>query len=114
MTKLDGVFLLNSLLEAGFPSNVATVILHYVSSSVMHIQWNRKISSPFFPSQSFRKEDPLSSYLFVICLERLSHSIFDVLDWNLWKLIKLSKNGSGLSHLLFADDLVLFAEVSVQ
>ena len=33
---------------------------------------------------------------------------------NYWKLIKLVKNGTPISHLFFADDLILFAETAIE
>lgn len=43
-------------------------------------------------------------------MERLAHDIKEAVKSNLWKLITLSKNGPPISHLFFANDLVLLAE----
>ncbi|GMI87280.1 hypothetical protein like AT3G24255 [Hibiscus trionum] len=45
-------------------------------------------------------------------MERLAHSIEDCVVAGRWKPVHLSRNGPGISHLFFADDLVLFAEAS--
>ncbi|XP_039000869.1 uncharacterized protein LOC120126887 [Hibiscus syriacus] len=39
-------------------------------------------------------------------------AIEEKMDLGAWKQIRLSRNGPGLSHLFFADDVVLFAEAS--
>ena len=52
----------------------------------------------------------MSPYVFVLCMERLSHAISHSLREGKWKPISLGRNGPLLSHLLFADDLVLFVE----
>jgi hypothetical protein len=60
----------------------------------------------FFPTRGIRQGDPLSPYLFVICMERLSHITADQVEVNYWK--------PQISHLLFADDLHLLAEASIE
>ena len=52
----------------------------------------------------------MSPYLFVLCMERLSHAINKLVSKGLWKPITLSKHGPLFSHLFFADDLLLFAK----
>lgn len=49
----------------------------------------------------------------MLCLERLLHLINYVVVHDRWKPIQLSRGGPHLSHLAFADDLLLFAEASV-
>lgn len=38
--------------------------------------------------------------------------ICDVVDKGFWKPIKLGRNGFQISHLMFADDIILFGEAS--
>ncbi|KAL8143720.1 hypothetical protein V2J09_016752 [Rumex salicifolius] len=52
-------------------------------------------------------------YLFVLCLERLEHCIQNSVDAGLWKPLSLCRRGPKLSHLFFADNILLFAEASV-
>lgn len=59
-----------------------------------------------------RQGDPLSPYLFVLCMEVLGHKIKAATREKRWKTCKLSQNGLELSHLFFADDLLLFGEAS--
>ena len=67
----------------------------------------------FKPSRGIRQGDPLSPYLFILCLEYLSLKILEECDNNNWKAIKASRNGPVFSHLFFADALLFCAEVSV-
>lgn len=46
-------------------------------------------------------------------MERLCHLIEEAAEDKKWKPIRLSRGGPQLSHICFADDLVLFAEASV-
>lgn len=55
--------------------------------------------------------EPLSHYLFVICMELLSQKIIRVVDEGHQKPIGLSHNGPSIS-LFFVDDILLFPKVS--
>ena len=57
------------------------------------------------------KGDPLSLYLFILCMEVLGTLINNKRDAKLWNLVKSSQGGVAFSHLFFADDLALFAKV---
>ncbi|KAH0977195.1 hypothetical protein GBA52_026914 [Prunus armeniaca] len=73
---------------------------------------NGELTNPFSPSSGIHQGDPLSPYLFVLCIKKLSHIIVDAVKRRLWKPIKTSRNSPSVSHLFFADDLVLFAEAT--
>lgn len=48
----------------------------------------------------------------MLCIERFSHGIRKAVNDGDWKLVRLSRNGTPLTHLFFADDLLLLAEAS--
>lgn len=49
----------------------------------------------------------------MLCLEYLIHLINLVVDNKTWKPIQLNKGAPLIPHLAFADDILLFAEASV-
>ncbi|XP_042023782.1 uncharacterized protein LOC121771052 [Salvia splendens] len=67
----------------------------------------------FIPSRGLRWGCPLSSYLFVLCMESLAHGISQAIRKGVWKPFKFCKNGPILTHLFFADDLLLFGEAEL-
>ena len=69
---------------------------------------------PFQPSRGIRQRDPLSPYLFILCMEILGAYILDKCDDNLWDPISASRGGVAFSQLFFADDLVLFTKTDVK
>lgn len=87
--------------------------MHCISSSTMSINWQGSNTPSFSPSRGIRQGDPLSPYLIVLCMERLSHCIQDSLDCSDWKPFSCNRGGPKISHL-FADDLLLTGEASMQ
>ncbi|XP_012086083.1 uncharacterized protein LOC105645161 [Jatropha curcas] len=81
-------FLQDTLLDVGITHSLSNAIIRCISSSSMHISWNGGLSKSFYPSRGLRQGDPLSPYLFVLCLERLS--LFQAVDSGRWRLIHLS------------------------
>lgn len=79
----------------------------------MHINWNGDVSDDFSPSGGLRQGDPISPYLFVLCLERLAHCIEDSVAVGTWKPMGFGRDGGPkISHLFFADDILLVSEAS--
>lgn len=62
--------------------------------------------------RGIRQGCPLSPYLSVLCIERLGYIISSKFQDGQWKPIKVGRNDPAILHLIFADDLLLFAEAS--
>lgn len=84
-----------------------------VAGPLMTLLWNNKKAYPFKPSGGLIQGDPLSPYLFVLCLERLCQQIEMSFASKEWKPINLSWSGPKVTHIFFVNDLILFAEASV-
>jgi hypothetical protein len=95
--------------DCKFPPNLINIIHHCITSPSFKILWNSNKTEAFSPTRGIRHGDPLSPYLFVICMEQLSHIITDQVEANYWKPMRIAKLGPQISHLLFADDFHLFA-----
>ena len=68
----------------------------------------------FKPNKGLRKGDPLSPYLFLFCAQGLSH-LLHIAEQN-YKVhgIRINSRCLAISHLLVADDSILFNRASVQ
>ena len=51
----------------------------------------------------------MSPYLFVLCMKKLGQLIQEKSHKGQWKSLKSSRNGPNVTHLLFADDFILFS-----
>ena len=111
--RLEWSFIREVLTFFKFPSNFVKLVLECVTTSSFSILVNGGQMENFKPSRGIRQGDPLSPYLFILCMEYLSLKILEECDTNSWKGIKASRGGPVFSHLFFADDLLLCAEASI-
>ena len=66
------------------------------------------------PTQGIRQGDPLSSFLFLLCTEGLNGLIVQAANHGDIKGFALCRNGPRLTHLLFADNNLLFCRATDQ
>ncbi|KAL0417062.1 UNVERIFIED_CONTAM: hypothetical protein Slati_3538100 [Sesamum latifolium] len=64
------------------------------------------------PERGPRQEDPLSPYLFLLCAEAFSSMIRKAEDEGHIQGVSISKLASRVSHLLFADDTLIFCQAT--
>lgn len=68
-------FILDTILDARFPTSIIYVIMKGLCSNTMNILWNGAITDDFKPFYKVGQGDPLSPYLFILSMERLAHGI---------------------------------------
>ena len=83
-----------------------------ISSSNLSVLVNRERLIYFLPSRGIRQRDPLSPYIFILCMEYLARLILCKVDAHSWSGIRTSRDGPTFSHIFFADDLILFAKAT--
>ncbi|XP_057428472.1 uncharacterized protein LOC130721892 [Lotus japonicus] len=112
--RIEWSFLSSVLSSMGFPQNWVDLIMHCVSTVSFSIMLNGNPQPRFVPNRGLRQGDPLSPYLFILCGEVFSALINRaVVSQNLTG-IKVARSAPVISHLLFADDSVLFGRADMR
>ncbi|KAK3204898.1 hypothetical protein Dsin_018944 [Dipteronia sinensis] len=78
----------------GLGSDLVELIMWSITSVQYRVVLNGEVIEPFTPGCGIRQEDPFSPYIFVLCMEKLSHLINQELNSGRWKCIKDSKSVS--------------------
>ncbi|XP_030479107.1 uncharacterized protein LOC115696342 [Cannabis sativa] len=110
--RVEWKFIHLMLAHVGFPPSFISLIMKCLSTITYRLSLNGKLSDPFHSTRGIRQGDPLSPYLFLLVAEGLSAAIrFHEVNGN-FSGIKICRGAHSLSHLLFADDSMLFSPVS--
>lgn len=91
-----------------FPKNWIQWINQCMSTVSYSILVNGEPRKFFKPSASLRQGDPLSSYLFILCMETLSMKLIAAQISKDIQGIKIASSAPSLTHLFFADDAIFF------
>lgn len=100
------------LSELGMPPSLRNLIMECVSTVNTNVLWNGRRSESFTPQRGIRQGDPMSPYLFVMCMDKLTHLIEEEVEASRWVPIRAGRSGPQVSHLMFADDLLLFGKAT--
>lgn len=110
--RLSWKFVQDTLIDIGCPENFSDIVWQCLSSPTMRLLWIGEALEEFKPMKGVRQGDPISPYLFILCIERLFQLILITVDNKLWKPIQIAREALKLSHLAFADDLLIFVGAS--
>lgn len=110
--RISWTYMEKVLTDLSCPGELITRIMKCVHSNATSILWNGEKLDEFHTSRGLRQGDPISPYLFVLGMEKLTHMILDRVKHKHWCGLKAGRNGPMISHMMFADDLVLFAEAN--
>jgi hypothetical protein len=104
---VDWSFLEEMLVALRFPARFVGWVMTCVGTASYSVGINGSSFGHFEGRRGLRQGDPLSPFLFVICMEYLSRSLGKLQNSDFNYHPKCDFNG--ITHLAFADDLIMFA-----
>lgn len=111
--RVEWSFLVNIMNRLGFHASFTSLIFRCVSTVSYSVMVNGKLSNSFEPTRGLRQGDPLSPYLFLMCVEGLSAMLTSAETQDNLHGARTCKRGPPISHLFFADDSLIFGKASM-
>ena len=96
------------LKSMGFPAHWVNLILNYVTSVSFSVMLNGSPCDVFKPERALKQKDPLTPYLFILCVEVLSSLMIKAQETQAIHGIRVAGTALEVTHLFFAYDNIAF------
>ena len=107
--RMEWSYLLKVMKCLGFNDKWIALVRECISTSSFSMMVNGSPHGMFFPSRGLRQDNSLSPFLFVLGSEVLSGILIKAEAGGKFKGFQLAQACPRISHLLFADDLIIFS-----
>ncbi|KAM6595903.1 hypothetical protein CsatA_006427 [Cannabis sativa] len=112
--KMSWSFILEVLRTMNFDDTFIKWVQVCIEVKRMGLLLNGTVQGSIFPTCGLRQGDPLSPALFIIAADVLSRLIMTKTEEGKIAGFKFTRNGPAITHLMFADDVILFGKASVK
>lgn len=112
--KVEWSFIEEVMKRVGFVDKWCHWIMKCITSVTYFVLINGCPSDKITPQRGIRQGDPISPYLYLLCTEWLTSLIHNLFQAGYLTGFKASRNGPPISHLLFADDSLIFCKAQPQ
>ena len=110
--RVEWSFFKQTMIKLGFSINWVALIIRCVTTISLSVIINGVPKGMIQPERGLRQGCLLSSYLFILCAEALSNMLVLANKNQLIRGLKFARDVS-ITHLLFADDSLVFSHASV-
>ncbi|CAM8982614.1 unnamed protein product [Rhodiola kirilowii] len=110
--RVEWKFLEKLMQKMGFAEEWIKKVMLCISTVTYKIRINENITEIVRPERGLRQGDPISPYLFLLCAEWLTYKVNNYQRLGLVEGIKISREAPVVSHLMFADDCLIFCKAS--
>ncbi|KAJ8755052.1 hypothetical protein K2173_016557 [Erythroxylum novogranatense] len=110
--RVEWEYLRKLMLKLGFDDIWVSKVMNIVTSVSYHFIRGSDEYGPLIPSRGLRQGDPLSPYLFIICVEGLSASIHKLQEQGYIHGAVVARGAPPVSHLFFVDDTIFFTRAT--
>jgi hypothetical protein len=112
--RMEWDFLESMLRKLGFADRWINLLMMCVRTVTYSILINGRPYGRIVPSRGLRQGDPLSPHLFILCAETLSSLIRNSERVGGITGVPISRGGTWIHHLFFADDSLLFWKANLR
>ncbi|CAH9101516.1 unnamed protein product [Cuscuta epithymum] len=106
--KVSWEFLSQVMTQFGFSTQLVHLIMNNLQATFLSVLINGSPHGFFKPTRGVKQGDPLSPFLFIIASEVFSRGLNKMVADGRIKPFWMGKQGLPISHLGFADDLLIF------
>jgi hypothetical protein len=111
--RVEWSFLDLIMRKLGFAERWVSLVMECITTVSYSVLIDGEPKGYIRPSRGIRQGDPLSPYLFLLYAERLTALIRQAERMGNITGVSISRGGPRVSHLLFADDSLLFCQASI-
>lgn len=112
--RIEWGFLEAVLGKFWFDTGWSRRIMECVTTVTFSVLINGRPSEEFTPNRGLRQGDPISPYLFILCAEVFSHLLRKAEERGALRGIRIAATAPSITHLLFADDCIIFSKATLQ